>query len=209
MKKIQGGVASGSADVPAGGLTLAVVQRKSPGHPKDMQTQPTFCAVVEKFSVSVMFSRVDVVDIGNAACLQWKYDESNCVESTLFMMSYHSECLQPGACIGVGCVVLTPERSVLLIPQLDSSQAGLTVDSVLQDLKPCFELSCDILPGPTPVHTKQKHTHKPSARASQGQSQKPKQQPQPTKQRQPSANMMQLQRACRSRLDLAATCKTT
>ena len=136
------------------GLLLAVFQFGT-GQPQSVQRTSVY-AVVEKFSVSAMLSRVDIIDVNEQQSLQWNYEEHNCVESTLFFMTFHDECSRPDARVQVGCTWLSPARSVLLMPKLGRLEDRVLLDSVLADVKPCFEMCSLPHPPPQPVNRKEK-----------------------------------------------------
>ena len=63
-------------------------------------------AVAEKFSVSAMFTRIDIMQYQGGHCLRWNYQEHNCIESTLLMTTFYAHCSEPGNSINVSMLVV-------------------------------------------------------------------------------------------------------
>ena len=77
--------------------------------------------VVEKFAHSVQFSRLRSSTANSQQHVQWVYNENNCVESTLFFMSFYDACMkgetiQFGHCAlqGMACEALFHAPGILL-----------------------------------------------------------------------------------------------
>ncbi|CAE7270658.1 unnamed protein product [Symbiodinium sp. CCMP2592] len=133
------------------GLLIAVVETDGEGNDGLVQQQqpPLFFAVAEKFSVSVMFSKIHCVQINGHPCLQWVYEENNCVESTLFFLSFYGACSGRGLRLRVGYVVLSPDMSHLLLPgwRTDAEGEGeIRVASVLQLVNHVFVMTAESHP---------------------------------------------------------------
>ena len=60
---------------------------------------PELYLVVEKFSHSVQFSRLRSHTENGVNYVTWVYEEDNCVESTLFFMSFYDDCTRLGETI--------------------------------------------------------------------------------------------------------------
>ena len=89
------------------GMLLAVFQsigrdNSSLHHPRDTLVY----AVAEKFSVSAMFTRIDIMQYQGGHCLRWNYQEHNCIESTLLMTTFYAHCSEPGNSINVSMLVV-------------------------------------------------------------------------------------------------------
>ena len=140
---------------PLPGAKVAVVQRSKNGH---VQSPPSVYLVAEKFSVSVMFSKVHMALVDGCWQLQWMYEEHNCVESTLFMLSFFQECRDPELRVEVGCVTLPPDMCIRLVKGLGggADDSPLPLSAILQDVKPCFVMSEALLPRPQQPKTKAK-----------------------------------------------------
>ena len=150
-----------SSGTQVSGVLLAIVQHDGL---RGSRPHTSVYAVAETFSVSVMFSRIDVVDMAGQTCLQWKYDERNCIESTLFLMTFYAWCCVEKVSVHVGCVRLAPEKTVKLMCGQGKPENLLTLESVLAELKHCFVMSDLPMPGPQPKKTSKKKTAKAAAR---------------------------------------------
>ena len=156
------------------GLLIAVVEtihKETDGEGNDglvRQQPPLFFAVAEKFSVSVMFSKIQCVQINGHTCLQWVYEESNCVESTLFFLSFHGACVCRGLHMRVGYAVLSPDMSHLMLPgwRTDADGDGeIRVASVLPLVNHVFVMTAECHPSAAKSGRPQSG-RKPSAKAS-------------------------------------------
>eukprot|EP00439_Symbiodinium_sp_Y106_P026051 s6106_g3.t1 len=156
------------------GLLIAVVEtihKETDGEGNDglvRQQPPLFFAVAEKFSVSVMFSKIQCVQINGHTCLQWVYEESNCVESTLFFLSFHGACVCRGLHMRVGYAVLSPDMSHLMLPgwRTDADDDGeIRVASVLPLVNHVFVMTAECHPSAA-KSGKPQSGRKPSAKAS-------------------------------------------
>ncbi|CAE7248261.1 unnamed protein product [Symbiodinium sp. CCMP2456] len=137
------------------GMLLAVFQ--SSGTDKDVlhQVRDTLVyAVAEKFSVSAMFTRIDVMQQEGGHCLRWNYQEHNCIESTLLMTTFYAECFDLGKPVNVGYVVLSPDQAQRIMTGTVQGGDVVRVESVLENLKPCFVMTQDELPRPGPSSAK-------------------------------------------------------
>ena len=157
------------------GLMIAIIEtvhEETDGEGDDgpvRQQPPLFFAVAEKFSVSVMFSKIQCVEIDGHRCLQWVYSENNCVESTLFFLSFHAACSERGLRLRVGYTVLSPDMSHLLLPGWRSDAAGggqgeLRVDSVLPSVNHVFVMTAECHPSAA-NSAKPQSGRKPKAKA--------------------------------------------
>ncbi|CAE7487703.1 unnamed protein product [Symbiodinium natans] len=144
------------------GMLLAVFQPDTMDEVQHRsQKLPHVFAVAEKFSVSVMFTKLDIVQEHGQNYLTWNYSDHNCIESTLLMTTFHGACCGAGgSSFNVGCVVLRSERAQLLLRGLAMLGSGemLSLESVLAESRHCFVMTAAPLPRPT----KQKQ-HKPKA----------------------------------------------
>ena len=149
-KTAQDAEASASAQSQSSrGMLLAVFQsigrdNSSLHHPRDTLVY----AVAEKFSVSAMFTRIDIMQYQGGHCLRWNYQEHNCIESTLLMTTFYAHCSEPGNSINVGCVVLSPDKAERLLTETVQAGDAVCLKSVLEDMKPCFVMTQAELPRP-------------------------------------------------------------
>ena len=180
-KKTKAATVAPSVNPLAGGagLLVAVVRRHKihENGPVDLQEEHasklqeqqhhrSLYAVVEKFSVSVMFSRIHVLETDGTQCLEWTYEESNCVESTLFFASFYSECATAGSKFDVCGILLPPAVSIRLLRgyAMASDAEKVSLASVVDHATHLFCMSRD--PHPTPVPSKKT---KPKAKAAKSQ----------------------------------------
>ncbi|CAE7209979.1 unnamed protein product, partial [Symbiodinium sp. CCMP2456] len=156
------------------GLLIAVIEtlrKDTDGEGNDRlvpEQPPLFFAVAEKFSVSVMFSKIHSVQINGHQCLQWMYDENNCVESTLFFLSFHGACSCRGLHMRMGYTVLSPDMSHLLLPGWRSDAEGggeIRVASVLPLVNHVFVMTAECHPSANPKSAKPQSGRKPKAKA--------------------------------------------
>ena len=77
--------------VPKASISIAIL--KQPSLADDMVR---LYLVVEKFSHSVQFSRLSIHPQDSVLYVRWVYQENNCVESTLFFMSFYDACTRLG-----------------------------------------------------------------------------------------------------------------
>ena len=147
-------------DNPSPGAKVAVVQRIKNGQ---RQSPPSLFLVVEKFSVSVMFSKVHMVLADGCWQLQWLYEEHNCLESTLFMMSFFQECRNPELRVEVGCTTLPPDMCIRLVQGLggdtDDSPLPLQFCKMSNHVSSCVKLRCHVRSS----QNKKRHQQEPEA----------------------------------------------
>ncbi|CAE7613207.1 Anks3, partial [Symbiodinium sp. KB8] len=151
------------------GLLIAIIETDGEGEGDGgpaRQQPPLFFVVAEKFSVSVMFSKVHCVQINGHPCLQWVYEENNCVESTLFFLSFHGACCR-GLRLRVGYTVLSPDMSHLLLPEWRTEAEGgheIRVASVLTSVNHVFVMTAECHPSAA-ISTKPQSGRKAKAKA--------------------------------------------
>ena len=131
------------------GMLLAVFQIRGTDNSPLHQLRDTLVyAVAEKFSVSAMFTRIDVMQQQGRHRLGWNYQEHNCIESTLLMTTFYAQCCHLGKSVDVGYVVLSPDEAQRLSAGMVQGGDVVWLESVLENLKPCFVMTQDELPRP-------------------------------------------------------------
>ena len=99
--------------------------------------QHQFCLVVEKFAHSVQFAGLKQHMVNATAYVKWEFNPNNCVESTLFFMSFYDSCASDHRTIPVGVATLDFELAEALF-----SQEGVAVESILMSVQDVLVLQC-------------------------------------------------------------------